>query len=280
MMSQKNEKRFALIGCPLGHSKSPYIHRRLMETAGIVGDYRLMEIQAGELRERYAAELSSLDGFNVTIPYKTEIIPLLDALSERAQLFGAVNTVAVTKDGSKGYNTDCIGFLRALEGAGIELTGRVLVLGCGGVSRMFAFESVLAGCAVTLAVRESSTKKAQRLVKEIAEKTGKTVTVQLLSELRQGYDLIINGTPVGMAPHPDGCPVSEEVIAASGAVFDAVYNPIDTQLLQRARAHGLRTCGGLPMLVWQAAAAQEIWNGISVSADTVHMITKELEAQR
>lgn len=282
-MAEKMEskKQYALIGSPLGHSLSPLLHRLLMQKAGTDGEYGLLEVTADHLPSVYEATLKHLNGFNVTIPHKTNMIPLLDELDERAALFGAVNTVAVQNGRTKGYNTDCTGFLRSLEGAGIPLAGRVLVTGCGGVSRMFAFESVLHGAAVTLAVRGTSLDKAQRLQTEIAKKTGKAVDMILLDEVRGGYDLIINGTPVGMSPHIEECPLSEGAVKTSRAVFDAIYNPAETRLLQYAREAGLPRVNGLPMLVWQAAAAQEIWNGAHFEQQEMNgilaAVQKELE---
>lgn len=137
-------KKFGLTGFPLGHSMSPVIHKALFKINGMDASYELKEVHPDSFSQG-VEELKKLNGFNVTIPHKTNIIPFLDGLSERAELFGAVNTVH-NKDGVlTGYNTDCFGFLRALEMAGIELKGKVLLCGSGGVSRMFAFESVLAG---------------------------------------------------------------------------------------------------------------------------------------
>ncbi|MBR3148897.1 MAG: shikimate dehydrogenase, partial [Eubacterium sp.] len=150
-----SRKEFALIGYPLGHSKSPEIHSKLFESAGIEGEYSCREIAPDKLEDAFS-ELRELDGYNVTIPHKTAIIPYLDKLDKRAALFGAVNTVKNVKGKSVGYNTDCEGFLRALKGADIKLKGRVLILGSGGVSRMFAFESVLAGADVTIAARNAA----------------------------------------------------------------------------------------------------------------------------
>ena len=269
-----SKKAFALIGYPLGHTKSPAIHARLMESAGIEGEYSCCEIAPEKLAD--AAELKALDGYNVTIPHKTNIIPQLDKLDKKAALFGAVNTVKNHKGKSIGYNTDCEGFLRALKGAGIKLGGRVLVLGCGGVSRMFAFESVLHGADVTIAARNAE--KALELKKDIKQKTKKDCRIITLSTVGGAYDLIINGTPVGMFPHGDESPLPKEVVAQAGAVFDAIYNPEETLLLRYAREAGVTHLNGLSMLVWQAAVAEEIWNGVKFDDATVGDIINQLGA--
>ena len=266
------KKQFALIGCPLGHSISPQIHAELMKKAGVDGDYTLCEIKPEELEG--ADYLADLDGYNVTIPHKTNIIPALSKLDKKAALYGAVNTVKNENGVSTGYNTDCEGFLRSLDGAGIKLGGRVLVLGCGGVSRMFAFESVLHGADVTIAAR--SVEKAIELKREIKEKTKKDVRIITLSTAGGKYDLIINGTPVGMHPNVDESPLPKEVIQQAGAVFDAVYNPRETLLLKYAREAGVKALNGLAMLVWQAAVAEEIWNDIVTDNSVVDGIISQL----
>ena len=267
-----SSKKFALIGYPLGHSKSPEIHARLMEAAGVEGTYECREIAPEALSE--ADFLSELDGYNVTIPHKTNIIQTLDKLDKRAALFGAVNTVKNFKGKSIGCNTDCEGFLRALKGADIDLKGDVLVLGSGGVSRMFAFETVLAGANLTIAARNAAS--ALEIKKEIKEKTKKDCRIVTLSTVSGGYDLIINGTPVGMHPDVDACPIEKEAVQSSKAVFDAIYNPEETLLLKYAREAGLKYSNGLSMLVWQAAVAEEIWNDVKFDNDVVDTIIKQM----
>lgn len=254
-------KSFALIGYPLGHSMSGIIHRELFKISGIQADYTLMET-APEHLEKDFEQLKKLNGFNVTIPHKINIIPMLDELSDRARLFGAVNTVDIKGSKATGHNTDCHGFLRALSMADIELGGRVLLCGSGGVSRMFAFESVMAGADLTIAVREADVPAAEEIKKEIKEKLDKDIKTALLSDAEKGWDLIINGTPVGMYPNVNACPINEDIILSSKAVFDAVYNPKETVFVKTAKDAGLKYSNGLPMLVWQAAVAQEIWNDV------------------
>ena len=131
-------RRYGLIGRPLAHSLSPWIHERIMDAAGIRGQYKLYELEEGELERKLPQLVHSLDGFNCTIPYKQAVIPYLQGLAPSAQLYGAVNTVYR----SLGYNTDGIGF----RSCGVPLRGRrVCVLGAGGVARVLAREAVRAG---------------------------------------------------------------------------------------------------------------------------------------
>ena len=266
-------KRFALIGYPLGHSMSAVIHKELFRLGKIDADYTLNEISPCDLNNNFD-QLKQLNGFNVTIPHKINIIPMLDSLSQRAQLFGAVNTVHNQDGKSVGYNTDCHGFLRALDMSGITLGGKVLLCGSGGVSRMFAFESVMAGADLVIAVRDADMDAATVIKNEIKEKLGKDIQIVLLQNAPLGCDLVINGTPVGMHPNVDACPVDEQVVKTAKAVFDAVYNPEETLFIRYAKQAGIKYCNGLPMLVWQAAVAEEIWNDVKFTNEDIKEVIK------
>lgn len=271
-MKYPEKKQLALIGYPLGHSVSPLIHRELGKIKGLETDYRLMEIPEEALAEQFSKTLAALDGLNVTLPYKTTIVPLMDSLSPRAALYGAVNTVVFSGGSAIGANTDGEGFLRSLKAAKRKLGGSVLIAGCGGAARMLACESLLAGADVTLAVRSQSRNKAVLLRDELCRKMGKTITIIDSGEANGSYDWLMNATPVGMTPQTAGSPFSESLVARAGAVFDAVYNPPETTLLQYAKAAGVPCLNGLPMLVWQAAAAEELWHGVVYTEDEVNRV--------
>lgn len=282
-MIYQAQRQFALVGCPLGHSVSPLIHRALGKLRGVDIAYGLAETTAAALPKRFSEELVKLDGFNVTLPHKTNIIPLLDALSPRAALYGAVNTVYFSGACAIGANTDGEGFVRSAKTAHMAIDGSVLIAGCGGVARMFACECLSAGADVTLAVRESSMAKAKALQQELAEKINKEIAIADLAQVSSQYDLLINATPVGMQPHTAASPFDESLVADAGAVFDAVYHPLKTKLLQIAEAAGVPYLNGLPMLVWQAAAAEELWNGIVFTEqevnDVITLAEKELKSR-
>ncbi len=264
-------EKFGLIGYPLGHSMSPVIHRELFKINGIDASYELMQIHPDDLADGIGT-LMNFKGFNVTIPHKTQIISFLDKLSDRAELFGSVNTVFNDNGTKIGYNTDCFGFLRAMEMAGIKLGGNVLLCGSGGVSRMFAFESVMAGASLTLAVRDSDIPAAENIAQEIRQKLERDVTVKNLDSIDGDYDILINGTPVGMFPKSDACVLSKKQVQRCSAVFDAVYNPLETLLVSYAKDAGAKYSNGLPMLVWQAAVAQEIWLGVKFTDEQIKAV--------
>ena len=263
-----NTKHFAVIGHPIGHTMSPFIHAELFRLNGIDGDYAIVDIAPDTLGTEIPRLLRELDGFNVTIPYKSAVIPFLDAVEGVAKEYGSVNTVRCAD--RSGRTTDPTGFVRALAAADIPLSGHVAILGAGGVCRVFAGEAARAGCSVTFGVLESDIPSAEAIIAGIrAYHPDFRAEVVRITELRGTFDLLVNATPVGMYPKVNAMPVDRELLKSCAAVFDAVYNPENTALLTAAREAGCKAQGGMPMLVWQAAAAQEIWLGVEFDPQEV-----------
>lgn len=251
---------YAIIGHPIGHTMSPFIHRELFRLSGIKGEYGILDISPPDFTNSIPL-LKTLFGFNLTIPHKRSIFPFLSQIDQTAKRCGSVNTVKNQDGQMTGYTTDGIGFIKALQTAHVRLDGNTLLLGNGGAARVMAFEVLQAGGNCTIAVRRESLKKGEALKTDLlAEFPQSSIQIVFLDEIEGSFDLLINGTPVGMHPHPDACPVADTVIQSCGAVFDAVYNPEYTLLLKKAAAIGAKAIGGMTMLVWQAVAAHEIWN--------------------
>ena len=217
--------------------------------------------------------------YNITIPHKVEIIKYIDKLDESAKRYNSVNCVD-NKDGVlTGYNTDCDGFLETVRSMGAKLSGEVLLIGCGGVGRMIAIESALAGASLNIAVLKSDMPLAEQAEKEIREiKADAHINIVQNTEidLSKHYDLLVNACPVGMYPNIDACPVSDEVINKCDAVFDLIYNPGETQLVKKAAAMGKKAVGGMAMLVWQAVSAHKIWDGDEYTLDEINGIIREM----
>lgn len=263
-------KKFAVIGHPIGHTMSPFIHNRLFELSGIEAEYTKLDIAPENLADEYKNVLSKLDGYNITIPHKQNIIPLIDEIDEKAKMYGSVNTVANINGVAKGYTTDPDGFLKALDAAGIVLDGRVVILGCGGVARTMAYEVVLKGLPLLFAVRKEDVEIAKSLCSEIENTVkGAKVSFCLIDELSGDIDVLVNATPLGMFPKVDVQPVSDSVINRCASVFDAVYNPLETVLIKKALANGAKAVGGMSMLVWQAVVAHEKWDGSVYDKDDI-----------
>lgn len=270
-------RKYAVIGHPIGHTMSPFIHKRLFELSGESGEYGVLDIPVESLGDSLNV-LDELAGYNITIPHKQAIIPFLDRTDARAELYGSVNTV---RNGSirEGFTTDPDGFLKSLSDENMKLEGRVCILGCGGVARTFAYEALLAGCSVIIAARVQSIERAKKLAAEAAGKTGNPdVSAKAFPDMdndKNGYDLLVNATPVGMYPHTDSMPVSSDIIARSRGVFDAVYNPLKTRFVLTAEELGVHAVGGMGMLVWQAVAAHEIWDGSTYDREDIHQLIED-----
>ena len=267
---------YHLIGHPLGHSLSPQIHDRLFQLEGIQASYTLLDFPPEQL-ETELPRLRRSAAFNITLPYKQTLLPYLAGCGENVRLYGSVNAIQVRDGNFYGENTDCIGFLRTLQEHQIPLEGKVCVLGAGGVGRMFALETARQGAQVTLAVRESGLEKARQVAREAQEKLNALIHVCLTGEAQGPFQLLINATPVGMSPKIQECPAPLQLIEQSDAVFDCIYNPSQTLLLRQAVQCGKQTAGGMSMLVWQAAAAHELWHGTRFSPGAIRQITREME---
>lgn len=273
-------RKFAVIGHPIGHTMSPFIHKRLFELSQTKGEYSVLDIAPEELGTKINI-LKELDGYNITIPHKQAIIPYLDKLDKKAELYGSVNTVKNVEI-SEGFTTDPDGFVLALKAAGIPLGGNVVILGSGGVARTFAYKAAIAGCNTTIAVRPDDLPAAAALAGEIKVNIHSAyISTSLISRLSGEFDLLVNATPVGMYPNTDAMAATPQILEKCENVFDAVYNPLNTKLLSTAKANGSKTLGGMSMLVWQAVRAHEIWDNVSYNPDDIAQLvedsTKELE---
>ncbi len=237
-------RHFGLIGYPLGHSLSAKLFNEKFRRESIDAEYSLYAIEPPE----HIGELfDKVEGLNVTIPYKRVIISYLDEISDDAREIGAVNCVRITADGKRiGYNTDVIGIRKTLSKH--DLSGsKALILGTGGAAA--AVEWVLRQMGVTFDTVSREEGKATLTYEEI--------TAARLAE----YRLIVNATPVGMYPHIEQAPrLPYEAIGSQHILFDLIYNPQETRMLQLGRAQGATTINGMEMFEAQAAAAWEIWN--------------------
>lgn len=272
-------KKYALVGFPLSHTLSPEIHHRLFALAGdTTSTYETIELPRGRFSQE-KERLLSYDGFNVTIPYKIPILSMLNKLDISAKRYGAVNTVRCGKEKeSIGYNTDVDGFLRALKELGGSLSEKVLLLGCGGAGRMMAIETARAKGELTIAVRKSSYERARRTQENILalDDRAKVKIVPLDGIPNENFDLLLNATPVGMYPNSSESPVNIQTLQRVHYLFDAIYNPTPTLLMQQAQSCGVKTAGGMSMLVWQAVAAHEIWSEAHFLADDIEKLVVQM----
>lgn len=259
-------KVYALLGSPVEHSLSPTIHNAAFESLSLNCVYLAFNVAPEDLSSAFAGlKTLGVQGFNVTIPHKTAVLPLLDEMDPLARSIGAVNTVKMVGGKTVGYNTDGEGALSALREAGVEVKGlKVILLGAGGAARAVGF--TLAKASGELVVANRTETRAVKLAAEIShhhgvEVKGIRLNTDRLGEELKNAQLLINTTSVGMHPHGEASPIPSRLIHSGLTVFDIVYNPLKTKLLREAEDRGAKTVNGLGMLVHQAARSFEIWTG-------------------
>lgn len=256
-----------VIGNPIGHSISPQLHNTINRELGANIAYVPMKIQHENL-ERAIMGMKAMNfiGFNITVPFKSDVIPFLDVISDEAGMLGAVNTVKILEGKLYGFNTDGEGFVRSFtEEAGTGFSGKkVVLLGAGGASRSIATRVVREG-AGELLITNRTLSKAENIAKlargqgagvvEVVEPGSDKARIAL-----QQADIIINTTSLGMTPHEEGIPVEEDMVFnRNQIVYDIIYNPMKTRFLQKAESGGCKIINGLGMLFYQGVSAYEIW---------------------
>ncbi|MGB6066722.1 MAG: shikimate dehydrogenase [Desulfomonilaceae bacterium] len=254
-----------IIGNPVAHSLSPAMHNAAFQSLGMDWLYVPLPVAPHNLAEAIRG-LPAL-GFravNVTVPYKERVVPFLDKVSADASAIGAVNTITVRSDGSlTGENTDWAGFLCHLKEIGFDPSGcTAVILGSGGSARAVAYALVSNGAKVAVCSRNAETAGAivERLTKPGLKGFIETWTLQRLQELDHDVDLIVNTTPLGMAPRIDYSPWPEGTsFPKCRMVYDLVYNPSRTRFMEQAHDAGVEATNGLGMLVHQAAIAFSLW---------------------
>ncbi len=268
---------FAVVGTPIQHSLSPSLHNLLFQAWGVDDTYLRWEVLPHELETAVAMFRRNLAGFNVTAPHKKSIIPYLDGLHFSAELYGAVNTVKNESGQLIGYNTDGIGFLRGLDELDYDLHGtRVLLLGAGGAAQTVALELALQGCVFTIANREVSRAYTLQVLLE-NRFPGVDVEITDITRIpRHPYDVVINATPVGMGDLQGETPLASHYLHGVKLVYDLIYNPARTKLLQLAQEAGCQTVNGLGMLVHQGMRAQEIWQDREVEPQLAEQILEAM----
>lgn len=276
-------KLVILLGYPLGHSISPPMHNRVFEKLGMDYCYMPVEVTGKNLQKVFLG-LSKMNvaGFNVTVPHKIDIIDYLDELDSLAATIGAVNTITVKDGKTKGYNTDGEGFIRSFEEETHSTVKgkRFFLLGCGGAARAIAMTLAFHD-AEKIYLYNRTSAKADRLAEEINTKIrscSKVVGQSLESQRKaiDGCDVLINSTSLGMSPQVDVLPIDLSLISPHLIVADIVYNPLMTKLLRTAKDRGCTIVPGLGMLIYQGAAAFELFTGtdplIGEMSEVVHSL--------
>lgn len=257
-------KLFCVIGDPVAHSISPEIHNSIFKELGKDHVYIPMKIKGEYLKEGITTLKNGFCGFNVTIPHKQRIMEHLDMVEDQAAEYGAVNTVKIEEGKLKGYNTDGFGFSKSLEINNITVRDKkILLLGAGGAARVVAHELLKKGAKLSIATRNEV--KARSLIKDLEKHFREnSCFYEDIKSIKNNYYGIVNATPVGMAPNTEDIPMDQRGFRNTGFVYDLIYNPYKTKLIEVGQAHGAKGINGLAMLFYQAVKAQEIWNDIEL----------------
>ncbi len=244
--------KYGLIGYPLGHSFSISFHNQRFADEGINAKYLNFEISSIDDLPAVLGSNPELKGLNVTIPYKEKVIPFLDYVSPEARAIGAVNVIRVVHEGKKislrGYNSDVIGFTQSIEPMLEPYHKKALILGTGGASKAIAYglRSLGLECVFVSRYERPDTIQYNRITPEIVRE----------------YNVIVNCTPMGMFPKTDECPLLPyEAMDERNILYDLIYNPDETLFMRRGAEHGAAVKNGLEMLLLQAFASWDFWNG-------------------
>jgi shikimate dehydrogenase len=277
-----------LIGANIQKSLSPALFEQACASAGIVGHYHLMDLDAmpGRTLEDLlqAVRTAGFRGVNITYPCKEAVVPLLDDVSPDARQIGAVNTVVIAPDGkTAGYNTDRIGFRRAFKqelGASAVHGKTATLVGAGGAGRAVAFALLDLG-AETLLVHDKRPDAAAALVEALVQHggPGRAVAANDVEAALSRSAGIVNATPVGMLGIP-GVPFPTDTIAGGQWVADVIYTPLETHCLKLAQAQSARTMGGAGMCVHQAAETFQLFTGLATDIDRMHLAFAVAAAER
>ena len=271
----------AVVANPIKHSISPFIHNSAFEATNTNGVYLAWEVDATELAETVAnIRRYQMYGINLSMPYKEQVIPYLDQLSEEACLIGAVNTV-VNREGTLiGYNTDGKGFFKSLPSFKISRK-RVVLLGAGGAAKAILAQAILDGVSqISVFVRSSSMEKTRPYLEKMQNATGFRVDLFALEDVQDlqdsitQADLLVNATSVGMDGSSQPIPTSI-VLPEKLMVADVIYQPFETPFLKWAKEQGNQSINGLGMLLYQAAEAFELWTGKEMPTDQIWELLKQ-----
>lgn len=270
------KKLYGVIGAPVAHSMSPLIHNDAFQQMGYNAHYHAFHIEPNQLEVAVKGMRAlGMSGFNVTIPHKEAIIPLLDEVDDAARRIGAVNTV-VNRDGVLvGYNTDGRGYVEALKEVTSLSNKRILIIGAGGAARAI-FYTLAQEQSIQIDLYNRTASKSADLIQEfslghLAQSISLEVAIKRLSD----YDVVVQTTSVGMTPHTDESPLPLKAIKPKAVFSDIIYNPYETKILKDAKALGAVTQNGVHMFAYQAAFAFELWTGHLPDTERMKKLVKE-----
>lgn len=275
-------KLMGIIGNPIEHTMSPVIHNTIAELMGENMAYMAFPVKEDLEAAIKGAYVLGVQGMNVTVPYKSDVIEHLVSIDEQAEIIGAVNTLVRVEGGYKGYNTDLPGLYRAMGSEGIEVKGaEVIILGAGGAARAAAFLCAFYQ-AKKVYILNRTLEKAVNVAEEVKEKTGFSDIIPMelgdYSKIPGNGYLVLQATKVGLYPNVDETPMEDKAFFEKAAVvYDLIYTPEETKFMCLSRENGAETYNGLKMLLYQGIAGYEMWNQTKVPEDVVEKVYEKLQ---
>lgn len=276
---------YGIIGYPVAHSLSPLMHNAAFKALGVAAEYKLFPLKENEL-DGFFTKLREPEcpmfGLNVTVPYKEKVLPYLDTLTPFAQTIGAVNTIVITAQRKLlGYNTDAPGFMAHLNELQFETANkRVAILGAGGSARaILATLCMIPERPQSIKIYNRTTSRMGELLNDLGERVdlGIVEPVNSMDDLNiELSDLLINTTSLGLK-RDDPCLVDDSLLHSDMLVYDLIYNPPETKLLQSAKRRGAQTSNGLGMLYYQGVLAFQHWANVQLDDDVKNIMRQSLE---
>lgn len=276
-MISADTKVYGIIGNPVSHSLSPILQNTLAKEMNIDMSYSAFHVTENIKEAIKGAFALDIKGFNVTIPYKKDMLDIVSDIDDRAKKIGAINTLIKTENGYKGYNTDIIGLGMSLYNNNLSIKGKdIIILGAGGAAKAVLYLAIEEGVkSITLVNRNIS--KAKELRVEVGIKD---ISVISLDDLKSNINLLdkdnyfaFQTTNVGMHPNVEDCIIEEEAFYEKcDSGIDLIYTPFETSFIKKMKSKGKICINGLDMLILQGVASFEIWNNVKVDKDIIEKV--------
>lgn len=283
MIYNGHTRTCGLIGNPVEHTLSPLLHNYLAEESNVNMVYVPLHVESGRLEDAVkGAYALNLLGCNVTVPYKSDVIPYLKDIDGLAERIGAVNTLVRQENGYKGYNTDMPGLFRAMESDGICLKDRsCVILGAGGVARAVAVMLLDKG-AKKVYMLNRTLERAVAVADEVNEMAGCEFVVPMAladyEELPEEKFLVIQATNIGMHPNVEDVVIADEEFYKKVEIgYDLIFNPGNTRFMQLTKQAGGKAFNGAKMLVYQGIVSFELWNQVQIAEETAQIACELVE---
>lgn len=278
-MINAGTKIYGIIGNPVSHSLSPLLQNTLANEMNIDMKYMAFHVKENIEDAIKGAFFLDIKGFNITVPYKKDVLSIVDEIDERAKKIGAINTLVKTSKGYRGYNTDIIGLGKCIKNNGLSIKDRdIILLGAGGAAKAALYLAIEEG-ARSITIVNRNIKKAEELKAEVFN-SFKNISTISLDDLKKNIDIleykdyfVFQTTDVGMFPNINSCIIDDnEFYKKCDSGIDLIYTPFETAFIKKMKENGKICINGLDMLILQGVESFEIWNDVKVSEEIIKKV--------